>query len=224
MGHPFAFHHRITTFSRTIVIVLVCCTLLSGCACLFGSSSPPPEIYALEYPSPLFTDRRPVPELIRVSKFAPVEAFTVTTMIIRTAPNKRDAYPSAWWTVHPGFLVTDFLIRDMRTSGLFGGVFSYRDDAEVRYLLGGTVEEFLEEDGEGGPAAVVVVSASLLDHTARKTPSKGVVFQKAYREREVMTSKSPQALAAAMSTAVERLSRAIQSDVSDALRSRQQEK
>lgn len=216
-------HHRVTIFSLGAAIVLACSALLSSCACL-GGSSPPPGVYMLEYSSPAFAGRQPSLDGIRVARFAPAEAFAVTTMIVRTAPNKRDLYPSAWWTVHPGFLVTDLLLRDMRRSGLFRSVFSYRDDADVRYLLGGTVEEFLEDDGENGPAALIVVSATLLDQTARKSASKGVVFQRTYREREPLAVKAPQALAVAMSAAMERLSRSIQSDLSDAMQNRPEEK
>lgn len=205
------------------ILLLFCITLLSGCACL-GSSAPPVEVYAPEYSSPAFAQQQPTADLIRVSKFTPTEALAVTTMIIRTAPNKRETYPNAWWTVHPGFLVTDSLIRDMRRSGLFRGVFSYRDDTDVRYVLGGTVEQFLEEDGEGAPAAVVVVNATLLDQASRKDPSKGVVFQKVFNERENMTVKSPQTLAAAMGVALERLSRAIQTNVYEAIQARPAEK
>lgn len=201
------------------VMLLVCSALLSGCACL-GGTAPPAEVYTLEYPSPVFTGRQPAQELIRVGRFAPVEAFAVTTMIASPSPRKREVYPDAWWSVHPGALVTDFLIRDMRRSGLFHGVFTYRDDTDARYLLGGTVEEFLEEGGSGGPAAVIGLTASLQDQTARKDPSKGVAFQKSYREREPMTARSPQALAAAMSAAMERLSRAIQNDVAETIQGR----
>lgn len=206
-----------------LLLVPACTVLLAGCACL-GGSSPPPEVYAPEYTSPSFPGRQPVADLVRVNRFAPVEALAVTTMIVRTGPTKRDSYPSAWWTVHPGFLVTDNLIRDMRKSGLFHGVFSYRDDTDVRYVLSGTVEEFLEDDSEGSAAALIVVNASLQDQAGRKDASKGVVFQKAYRERESLPAKSPQAFATAIGAAMERLSRTIQNDVYEAIRNRPVEK
>ncbi len=219
-----AFYRPLTVLLQTCFLVLLSSVVFSGCACL-GSSSPPPEVYTLEYAPPIMGGRLPISEAIRVSRFAPVEAFAVTTMIIRTAPHKRDVYPAAWWSVHPGFLITDFLIRDMRQSGLFRGVFSYRDDAEARFALGGTVEEFLEEDGEGGAAAAVLtVNATLQDLTGKKGPAKGMVFQKAFREREPLAVKSPQEFARAMSRAVERLSRTVQNDVYEAIAGMPQEK
>src|SRR5512135_2853497 len=87
--------------------------LLSGCACLGGSASPPPEVYDLAYPSPVLAGRQPLPDVLRVARFSPVEALTATAMVTSPAARKRDVYPSAWWAVHPGFLVTDHLIGDL---------------------------------------------------------------------------------------------------------------
>ena len=68
-----------------------------------------------------------------------------------------------------------------------------------------------------------MVTASLLDQTKRKDASKGLVFQKTYQEREPMTARTPQTLAIAMGAAVERMSRAIQQDVYEAMQSRTSE-
>lgn len=190
---------------------------LPGC---FGGISLPDEEFMIEYASPEFTGYGQLNEVLKVGKFTPAEAALDVSMVRRTAQNKRENHPNAWWKVHPGYLVTDNLLRDLRRSGLYRAVFSYKDDAESRYALGGTVEEFMESDSAGKPQAVLTVAVTLLDKTGKQNPAKGVVFQKTYQISEPMPASAPAALAAAMSKALERFSRTVQEDLYQAIKSR----
>ena len=60
-------------------------------------------------------------------------------------------------------MVTDFLIRDFKNSGIFTAVFSDNDSEETRYLLKGQVDEFLEVGGQNGQDAVLTINVTFLD-------------------------------------------------------------
>ncbi|MDH4164540.1 MAG: ABC-type transport auxiliary lipoprotein family protein [Nitrospirota bacterium] len=200
-----------------LLLPALCALALSGC---FGGISLPDEEFMVEYASPEFTGRQRLNEVLKISKFTPAEAALDVSMVRRTGRNKRENYPNAWWKVHPGYLVTDHLLRDLRRSELYQAVFSYRDDVDARYALAGTVEEFIESDSDGKPQALLTVAATLLDRNAKQDPSKGVVFQKTYRIAEPLSASAPASLASGMSRALERFSRAIQEDLYNAIRTR----
>lgn len=199
------------------LIILLCALSLSGC---FGGPDLPDEDYVLDYPAPALAGREQLPEAVKVNKFTPAEAALDVSMVRKSGPNKRETYPAAWWAVHPGYLVTDNLLRDMRRSEFYRAVFSYRDDVPVRFTLGGTVEEFGETAGPSGPQALIVVNVTLLDRSAKQDIAKGVVFQRSFQAGDPLTASSPPALAAAMSRALEKLSRQIQDDVYQAIKAR----
>ena len=133
-------------------------------------------------------------------------------MVYRPSPYERGAYSRERWRVAPGDMVTDFVLRDLRASGAFKAVLGYEDPGEGRFVLAGTVTEFLETDGAGGPKARLAADVTLLD-TARREITQRVVFQKTYAVEEAMREKSARALAEAMSGAVQKFSAALAADI-----------
>jgi cholesterol transport system auxiliary component len=65
-------------------------------------------------------------------------------MVYKEGPNLRNVDAYNRWRIKPGDMVTDYLVRDLRNSGLFRAIFSYNDSKETRYLLEGQIDEFLE--------------------------------------------------------------------------------
>jgi ABC-type uncharacterized transport system auxiliary subunit len=199
-----------------LFLVFLFFPLLSGCFCL-GGASPPEEQYTLGYPSPKLEGLSSINEVVKVNKFVAAKEFRDDTMVYSPSLLKRAAYTAAWWSVSPGDMITDFLLRDLRSSDLFRAVFSYHDDVDARFSLNGGVEEFLEIDSNEGPKAVLALNVTLLD-LSQKDMVKRVLFQKTYRETQSMEIKSPQALARGMSIAAEKVSRALQKDIYDAIK------
>ena len=143
------------------------------------------------------------------------QAYNSPAMIYQPQPFKSDTYNYHRWRVNPGQLVTDFLLRDLRHSGLFTAVFGYDRTAKARFLLEGAVEECQEVNAGDHWSAVLAVNITLLD-TTREEITQRVIFQKNYRGDEPLTDKTPQGLAAAMSRTMEKLSGAIISDAHQA--------
>lgn len=188
---------------------------------VFGCGGPPVMVnkYLFEYPSPTFKINPPLDEGIKVELFSVAQAYNSTAMVYRPNPYTREAYSYHRWRVSPGYLVTDFLVRDLRNSGLFKAVFSHESRGKSRFVVEGGVEEIEELDEADGWKAALALNITLLD-TSEEEITKRVVFQKSYQSLEPLPEKTPQGLARAMSQAMERLSQEIVGEVYRALQKR----
>ena len=197
-------------------ILFVATLFLPGC---LPGSKPPLLVdqYTIEYAPPQGLNGPPIADTIRIDRFSVAQAYNNTSMVYRPGPYKVAVYTYNRWRVNPGDMVTDHLTRDFRASGIFQGVFSYRELQEARFVLEGGIEEFLETDEQGAASALISVRAALIDTSQRDTARK-LVFQKSYRVTEPMDSRSPEALARSMSLAARKMSEQILKDVSEAVK------
>jgi cholesterol transport system auxiliary component len=172
--------------------------------------------YMLEYAPPEVAGPR-LDQTVEIGRFSVAQAYNSTAMVYR-ADGYRVAAPHYHrWRTNPGDMVTDYLLRDFRASGLFRAVFSYRRPEEARFTVEGGIEEFLELREGGGRKAVLGLEVTLLDRSKPEV-SERVVFQKRYRAEEAAIDQSSEALARAMSQAMAALSAEIIGDVHRAVR------
>ncbi len=188
---------------------------------LYGCGQPPALIhqYVFEYAPPASPASAKIDAALTVKRFAVAQAFNSTAMVYQPAPLKTATYNYNRWRVNPGYLVSDYLARDLRNAGLFKAVFSRTGAAPSRFVLEGGVEEIQELNDADGWKASLALTVALLDTSRDEVPQR-LMFQKAYRTTEAMTTKDPQGLAGAMSRAMQRLSQGIISDVYQAARAR----
>lgn len=181
---------------------------------LAGCGKPPALVhrYILEYPSPAVTASPKIDEVIKVELFSVAQVYNSPAMIYQPAPLKSEAYHYHRWRVNPGNMVTDYLLRDLRNSGLFKAALPAGSAGKTKFLLEGGVEEFQEIDEADGWKAALALNITLLDLSRRELTER-VVFQKNYRAVEPLTEQTPQGLAQGMSRAMQRLSRQIITDI-----------
>lgn len=199
---------------RRFLYLLLAVVVVTGCG--GGKSTYVVKQFLPEYAPPALTGLPRVDAAIRVEPFSTAQAFAGTAMVYRPSPYERASYSRERWRVTPGDMVTDFLLRDLRASGSFKAVLAWEDPGEGRYVLTGTVAEFLEADGGKGTAARLSADVTLLD-TSRREITRRVVFQKTYAVEEAMKEKSARGLAEAMSGALRKFSVDLQADVGRAL-------
>jgi len=218
MEHHDSCIRRRRFFQRHVCILLL---IISGVLCLGGCiqrgrNSPMMELYTLEYPSPVFKSMPLLEQTIKVERFSVAKAYNTQSIVFRPEPYKLDVYSRNSWIVNPGFMICDYLVRDLRNSGLFSGIFSYRDYEEARFVLEGSLEEILETDEGNGRSALLSISVSLLD-LRRSGMSKRLMYQKKYRSYELLGEHTVGGLVKAMSTCMEKLSPLIIRDAYDAI-------
>jgi ABC-type uncharacterized transport system auxiliary subunit len=190
-------------------------------ACLSGCGKPPMLVnqYLLEYPAPVTGGKARIPASVKVELFSVAQAFNTNAMVYQPQPFQSQFYNYSRWRANPGYLVTDYLIRDLRESGLFKAVFGPDSSGKCRFKLEGGVAEFQELDAADGWKASLALTVTLLDTTQEELPQR-VVFQKNYRVLEPLPEKTPQGLAQGMSRAMEQISARIINDTYDAARNR----
>ncbi|HZE21227.1 MAG TPA: ABC-type transport auxiliary lipoprotein family protein [Desulfobaccales bacterium] len=196
-----------------LAILLV--PLLDGCG------KPPMLVhrYILDYPAPVLAPQAKIPAAIMVKQFSVAQAFNTNAMVYQPQPFRSETYNYSRWRVNPGYLVSDYLLRDLRQAHLFRAVYGPETTSRFRFQLEGTVDDFQELDEPGGWQAVLGLTVTLVDVSQEKLPRR-VVFQKNYRAVEPMPEKTPQGLAQAMSQAMARLSSRIITDTAQAARRR----
>ena len=190
-------------------------------ACFSGCGKPPMLVnqYILEYPAPAVGGKAKLPAAVKVDLFSVAQTFNTYAMIYQPRPFQSQTYNYSRWRANPGYLVTDYLIRDLREAGLFKAVFGPDSSGEHRFKLEGGVAEFQEVDAADGWKASLALTVTLLDTTQQELPQR-VVFQKNYRVLEPLPEKTPQGLAQGMSRAMEQVSARIINDTYEAARNR----
>jgi ABC-type uncharacterized transport system auxiliary subunit len=186
-----------------------------------GCGKPPMLVhqYILEYPAPVLGGKAKSPEAIKIDLFSVAQAYNTNAMVYQPQPFKSETYNYSRWRTNPGYLVTDYLLRDFRDSHLFTAVIGPSGTGKYRFLLEGGVDEFQELDEPDGWKAGLALTITLLDVSQEELPQR-IVFQKNYRAAEPMLDKTPQGLAQAMSQALRHLSERIIIDTYNAIQRR----
>jgi ABC-type uncharacterized transport system auxiliary subunit len=168
--------------------------------------------YTLEYASPEIPELVPLPVSLKVMRFSVAPAYNTNRIMYRDGSFKRNEYFYHKWRANPGDMVTDFLRRDIRNSGLFKAVLPPGSDFPFSCALEGSVDEFVEWDTPEGWKAVLSVTITLI---ASNEPdvSKRILFQKTYRAEKPFQEKNPQGLSQAMSLAMGDISSSVIRDI-----------
>ncbi|MFH1350067.1 MAG: ABC-type transport auxiliary lipoprotein family protein [Pseudomonadota bacterium] len=204
---------------RNVVIFCFGMVILFG-AC-FNLKQPRNKVdfYTLEYDPPRLTNLESLPLVLKIDRFSVAPILNTGQIVYQDRSFKRDSYVYHRWRVNPGDLVTYFLGRDLRESGLFKAVLPDESGAPSSYLVEGTLEDFFERDTEEAWEAVLALSITLM---AEREPdiSKKIIFQRTYRAKEACKQKNPKALAVAMSQAMAKVSGEIIKDIYGFLKDR----
>jgi ABC-type uncharacterized transport system auxiliary subunit len=210
---------RLTGPAGLLLLLTALIAFLSGCG------KPPMLVnqFILEYPAPSLGGGAKIPEALKVERFAVAQAFNTNAMVYQPQPYKSQVYNYSRWRVNPGYLVTDYLLRDFRDAGRFQAVFGPDGGGKHRFQLEGGVAEFQELDEPGGWQAALALTVTLLDTKEERLPRR-VVFQKNYRVLSPLPAKTPEGLAQAMSQAMAEVSARIITDTCEAARNRTADK
>jgi cholesterol transport system auxiliary component len=172
--------------------------------------------YTLEYASPKPGDLPQLPVVLKVERFSISPLYDTRQIVYRDRSFKRETYTYHRWRAHPADLVTDYLARDMRHSGLFLAVLEEGSTVPPTHLLEGSVDEFFEWDSAEGWKAVLTVSATFI--SAKETDTvRRILFQRTFHAIQPFQEKTPEGLAQAMSEAMSRVSLDVMTAVYESL-------
>lgn len=193
------------------------CVLFPLCGCsMLGSSPPKTDYYTLEYDSPKVTGLNALPSIIKIDRFYASPLYNSEKISYRKSDFQTDEYNYKRWETNPAQLISYFIYRDIKQSGIFKGVFSHDTGYAATHSVSGTVDEFYEDDRGKTWEAVLSLDIVLM---AENEPdiNKRILFQKKYSARKPCIKKNPQAVAEAMSKAMSELSGQIITDIHKSL-------
>jgi ABC-type uncharacterized transport system auxiliary subunit len=181
----------------TRLVCLVPCLLLWLAAC--AGKTPETRFYQLATPATSgATNHAGVTLAIEPLDTDP--AYDDERMVYRLTPYRLDYYNYHRWSSAPGTLIADFLERSFENSGRFRTV--TRDGHAAPVTLGGRVVAIEEVDKSKTTwVGRIVVELRVTDAT-----TGDVLWTEQYEETEPVKEQTPEGLAAALSTALRRIS------------------
>ena len=118
----------------TIVLCLAILAILSGCA----GKARYPHYYTLNVPSPPDPPAPPnAHATLAVREFRAPSYLRQGAIVYRTSPEQIGFYAYHRWAVDPRDFVTNSIIDQLRASGAFARVETYRGSRDVEYVLSG---------------------------------------------------------------------------------------
>jgi ABC-type uncharacterized transport system auxiliary subunit len=204
--------------------VSLCCILMilsflaAGCA-TSGKPQYDVEKYLLQYPAPSWEKQDELAVSVKFNRFSIAAAYNSTSMIFRNDDYSIDSFNYSRWAVNPADMIADRLLADLRGSGLFQTVFARYETDEGRFLISGGIEEFYLRMDKNSKTALISITISLQDSSAKET-GKRMMYQKKYTREEPLQDSSPRGYCEAASRAMKIISRDITSDVYAAVKTR----
>ena len=193
---------------RPAIFILIIFLISSGGCVTLKQPNMKIEHYTLEYDALLpvtNTNLNPVPAALKVERFSIAPVYNTSRIVYRDQEFKRSSYFYHKWKSNPADLVSYFLARDIRESGLFTAVNVPDSKITHTHIVEGLVDEFLEWDSKDKWEAVLSMNVTLLDAVTSDI-SKRVIFQQKFSSRKTCKEKHPKALAQAMSQAMAEVS------------------
>ena len=193
---------------RFNIFILIIFSIVSGGCVTLKQPYKKTEYYTLEYDVPRLVgkaDLGPVQAALKVERFSIAPVLNTSRIVYRDQEFKRSSYFYHKWKTNPADMVSYFLTRDIRESGLFMSVNVPDSKIPHTHIVEGLIDEFLEWDSKDVWEAVLSVNVTLLD-TGTSDISKKVIFQQKFSSRKKCERKHPKALAQAMSQAMAEVS------------------
>jgi len=193
------------------VVFLLSGILMSSCTGKF--QAPETRYYLPEYDPPRMEEPREILKArLEVERFQVAALYDRFPIVVREGAYRWDHYVYQLWRVHPGDLLSDFLIRDLRSAELFDGVVRPESSLRADFRVEGELEEFIEWNDPEGRWGVLSATITLLDLGAVDA-TRRLVFQRSYHVKERVEGEGPKAVVKAMSGAMQTFSGRLIRDV-----------
>ena len=207
-------------YKKVIIIFLFFSLLFCACTSL---KEPGNRIgyYTLEYnpPTRIAGSSYTLPLVVRIEHFSAAPPYNSKYIVYMDRSFKRNIQADNQWRDNPGDMVTRFLYRDLKQSGLFKTVLPSESREPFSHILKGSVDEFFQWDAEENLRAVLFVSIDLSEKNEKGADEKPL-FQGTYSTSKTCKQKGPVFFAEAMSDAMKEVSEKIIEDLYHFLKDR----
>lgn len=173
--------------------------------------------YSFDYPTPSRQAGPAIPETLMVYRFLLDRSVPIHSLVVSEPKNGSQSTTSYIWDENPADMITDLILRDLRSSELFERVVDQLSTVRYRYSLEGTLRNLqgLVKGDKG--MAILELDATLTDFEAPAGSPKNLM-KKSYAIEVPSVDTKPASIMKALNMAVKDVSEQIRRDIRSALR------
>lgn len=172
--------------------------------------------HALDYPAPAKETTPPIPGTLMVYRFLPAPSVDIDTLVISQSSGAEKSAQLHHWEDNPADMITELVVRDLDSSGLFEKTVDQLSSARYRYALEGTIRHLQGIVKDGAGRALIEVEAGLTDFEAPAGKGKTLI-KKNYRIEVPSQDATPDSIVKALDVAVKEFSDRLRNDIGSAL-------
>ena len=180
---------------------------LTGCG-----STRPIKYYQITYPTASAISSEVIDAIVMVRSFEASHLYLDDKMVYGMDSPEMGTYEYHRWAEPPVELLQDSLVRGLRASGRFKGVYSLRSDVNGQFILAGHLYDFKEVDGS------TIVARLSYESRLRNRKSGATVWSHVYSHDEPASDKSILAVVQAMDKNVQRSVQEVQAGLEEYFR------
>ncbi len=201
---------NISRAAKILLIFLIGLMAFSGCA-LWDKDKV--AFHAINYPAPNPSKEPVSSETIMVYRFLTDSSVDTQFLKISEPKSNKRIVTSHAWIQDPSETLTELVMRDLQSSGLFRKAVDQTSNVSYRYGLEGAIKKFegLVSDRQG--SGLIEAEIKLIDFEP-EIIGKGELFKKVYTVKAPSKDTEPKSIVEALNKAVKEMSDKIREDVS----------
>jgi ABC-type uncharacterized transport system auxiliary subunit len=176
-----------------MALLLLLLVSVSGCG-----SSRPIKYYQISYPAASNPSADMIDTILMVRIFESSHLYLDDKIVYGMDSPQMGTYEYQRWVEPPVGILQDSLVRGLRASGRFRGVYGLRSDVNGQFILSGHLYDFKEVDG------ATIVARLSYETRLRDRKSGLTVWNHVYNHDEPVSEKSVTAVVQAMDKNVQR--------------------
>jgi ABC-type uncharacterized transport system auxiliary subunit len=174
------------------------------------------KYYSFDYPPPSKESTVPIPETLMVYRFLLDPSVDMYSLVLSRSKGGEESIQSHRWRDNPADMVTELVLRDIQSSGLFEKVVDQASNSRYRYALEGTVRRLRGVTGNGKVVAGIEAEATLTDFDAPRHTQK-TIMQRSYNIETTSKDSTADAVVRALNSAVQEFSAKLRGDIKAAM-------
>jgi ABC-type uncharacterized transport system auxiliary subunit len=196
-----------TVFTLGLIVILAGCALRSRDMITY---------HIFDYPSPVKEIQSPIPGTLMIYRFLPASSVDIDALAVSQSPGTEKAALLHRWEDNPADMITELVLRDLDSSGLFEKTVDQLSSARYRYALEGIIRNLQGTVTDGKGKALIAIEATLIDFEGRVGLEKNLL-KKLYKIEIPSQDATPDSIIKALSLAVKEFSERLRDDIRSAV-------
>ncbi len=173
--------------------------------------------HAINYPVPEKTAELTIPETIMVYRFLMDSSVDTHNLVISDQNSKTKVVSNYAWPSDPSAMLTELVIRDLETSGVFQKAVDQTSNVPYRYALEGTIKKFQGIVNNSKGSGLLEAEIRLIDFEP-STAGQNQLMKKDYALEVRSDDTSSKSLVKALDKGARELSQQLRNDIRKAIK------